>query len=427
MLFLLCCYARCACKKLSPGRLFVNSMTTLKRLTSRSESSGKLLFLSQKATVKMLQRMSFSVKCLHKQAILINRNADILRKVFKRYASNLQAMSVIYREYGDPSKVLKMEPRPISSKLEVDEVLVKMLMSPVNPSDINMIEGSYFLKPPLPAVVGNEGVGEVVDVGTNVSELKVGDWVIPNQAGFGTWRTHAVSKSAALRKISNDIPPLSAATIAVNPCTAYRMLKDFVKLQPGDIVMQNSANSAVGQSVIQIAKAWNIRTVNVVRDRENLAELVEELKAMGADHVVTEEFTRTPAMKEFMKSLGQAPKLALNGVGGKSATELLRHIGQKGVMVTYGGMSRQPVVVPTGVFIFKEVSCIGYWNSQWTIENDKSPARDEMFEDLCDMIRECKLIPPPSEIYSIENYAKAVKSAMSGFQGKKKVLAMGDF
>jgi trans-2-enoyl-CoA reductase len=229
------------------------------------------------------------------------------------------------------------------------------------------------------------------------------------------------------KKISNDIPQLSAATITVNPCTAYRMLKDFGNLKPGDVVIQNSANSAVGQSVIQIAKAWNLRTVNVVRNRDNLEQLAEQLKQLGATHVVTEEFLRKPEMKDLIKSLGAAPKLALNGVGGKSATELLRHIAPKGTMVTYGGMSRQPVIVPTGVFIFKEVTALGFWNSQWNIENDTSPERDIMYEELCNMIRECKLIPPPCEMFPFDNYAEAVESAMKGFEGKKKVISMQEF
>lgn len=360
--------------------------------------------------------------------VLRHGNAVCLsRTIIRRNFTTIDSLSVVYSEYGDPNKVLKTSKSQLSGPLKDNEVLIKMLMAPVNPSDINMIEGTYFLKPPLPAVVGNEGVAEVVEVGRNVDSLISGDWVIPAQAGFGTWRTFATTDVSNLKKIANDIPPLSAATIAVNPCTAYRMLKDFVNLKPKDVVMQNASNSAVGQSVIQIAKSWNLRTVNIVRNRENLNELVEQLKCLGADHVVTEEFSRTPDMKDLIKSLGSSPKLALNGVGGKSATELLRHLGPKGVMVTYGGMSRQPVVVPTGVFIFKEVKAVGYWNSQWNVDNAESPERDKMFTELCDLIRECKLIPPASEMFELENYSAAVKSAMSGFQDKKKILAMQEF
>lgn len=62
----------------------------------------------------------------------------------------------------------------------------RMLASPINPADINQIQGVYPIKPPVPAVGGNEGVAEVLHVGSNVTSVKPGDWIIPSQAGFGT-------------------------------------------------------------------------------------------------------------------------------------------------------------------------------------------------------------------------------------------------
>lgn len=61
----------------------------------------------------------------------------------------------------------------------------------MNPADINTIQGKYPSKPPLPAVPGNEGVGEIVAVGSNVQTLRIGDKVVPNGPNFGTWRTLA--------------------------------------------------------------------------------------------------------------------------------------------------------------------------------------------------------------------------------------------
>lgn len=70
------------------------------------------------------------------------------------------------------------------------------------------------------------------------------------------------------------------------------MLKDFVDLKPGDTVIQNGANSACGQYVIQLCKAWNLSSVNVVRDRPNISELKETLTKLGATHILTEEELR---------------------------------------------------------------------------------------------------------------------------------------
>ena len=308
--------------------------------------------------------------------------------------------------------------------LKDDQVLVKMKLAPINPSDINMVEGTYFIRPPLPAIVGNEGVGEVMEVGKGVKSLRVGDWVNPADSGWGTWRSLAVSSEKDLSKVANDIPELGAATVVVNPCTAYRMLTDYVDLKAGDVVMQNGANSAVGQAVIQLARERKVTTVNIVRNRPDIQDLVQMLKALGADHVITEDFCRSPEMKPFMKSLSSAPRLALNGVGGQSATELLRSLAQGGAMVTYGGMSRKPVTVPTGVLIFKEVRVLGYWNTEWNARNRDSPAKRKMVDEICDLMRQGKFLPPPSDVYEIEQYKDAVVAATEGFKSKKVVLKM---
>ncbi len=61
-----------------------------------------------------------------------------------------------------------------------------MIAAPINPADINMIQGVYPIGPQLPAVGGNEGVGEVLATGSEVKDLAVKDWVLPAKPGFGT-------------------------------------------------------------------------------------------------------------------------------------------------------------------------------------------------------------------------------------------------
>lgn len=145
------------------------------------------------------------------------------------------------------------------------------------PRTLHQIEGVYSIKPPLPAIGGNEGVAVVEAVGPDIAPehaVNVGSWVIPSQAAFGTWRTHAVCAAADVTPIPNEDRAVSvddAATLSVNPCTAYRMLKDFAHggrgVAPGDVVIQNAATSGVGTAVIQIAKAMGVKTINVIRDR----------------------------------------------------------------------------------------------------------------------------------------------------------------
>lgn len=142
---------------------------------------------------------------------------------------------LVYEEFGEPSKVLKkveLKER-IDGRLEGRQVLIAYKASPINPADINTIQGVYAIKPKLPAIGGNEGVAQVIKVGPEVTDLKEGDHVMPTLSASGTWRTYAVMNSTEVMKIDPELDVMSAAQLSVNPCTAYRMLKDYVPLQKG--------------------------------------------------------------------------------------------------------------------------------------------------------------------------------------------------
>lgn len=120
----------------------------------------------------------------------------------------------------------------------------------------------------------------------------------------GTWQTEFKADAQQLMKVPNDIPAAYAATIAVNPCTAYRMLRDFADLKPGDVIMQNGANSMVGQAVIQMAREMGVKTINIVREqRPNIQGVIRTLQGMGGDVVVTDSYVNTPVSARLISSL----------------------------------------------------------------------------------------------------------------------------
>jgi len=337
--------------------------------------------------------------------------------------------SLIYAEHGDPMKVLhRLDSPAIPSQLKDNEVLIRMLASPINPADINMIQGIYRLLPKLPAVGGNEGVGEVMQVGKAVTELQTGDWVVPAAAGWGTWRMVAACPSTDVMKIPNDISVVSAATLLVNPPTAYRMLVDFVKLSPGDYVIQNGANSGVGQAVIQIAAQMSLHTINVIRSgRPDHDQLVEHLKGLGATYVVTDEYLKSKEMTDLVKSLPSgAPRLALNCVGGHSFIDLIKHVAFRGVAVTYGGMAKQPLSVPVGALIFNDIRLCGFWNSRWNSENRSSDAANSMWIYLINLLRSGQLREPLHRLVPMEEFTKAIARSMEPFVSEKQILILNE-
>ncbi|XP_044758881.1 enoyl-[acyl-carrier-protein] reductase, mitochondrial [Coccinella septempunctata] len=343
-----------------------------------------------------------------------------------RLMSGFSGHKLVYSEFGEPIKVIHKE-ECITEAPKNNDVVVKMIAAPINPADINTIQGKYPVKPKFPAVAGNEGVGEIVSIGPNVTELKVGDRVIPLQSGLGTWRTHMSLSKEDVLKIPKELGIIEAATLTVNPCTAYRMLKDFESLKPGDTIIQNGANSACGQNVIQICRAWGVRTVNIVRNRQNLTELSDYLKNLGATHVLTEEELRTTSIFKKSGDLSK-PKLALNCVGGQNALEMLRHLDNNGSMVTYGGMSREPVIIPTSALIFKNLKIKGFWMTRWSKDNASSIDRFEMFEELISMMTNNELRGPSHKMVDFDNFKEAIMNTMTvkGMIGKKYILSFSN-
>ncbi|XP_020224408.1 enoyl-[acyl-carrier-protein] reductase, mitochondrial isoform X3 [Cajanus cajan] len=207
--------------------------------------------------------------------------------------------AIVYEAHGAPDAVAKLVEIP-AVEVKENEVCVKMLAAPINPSDINRIQGVYPVRPEPPAVGGYEGVGEVHSVGSSVSSLSPGDWVIPSPPSFGTWQTYIVKDENVWHKIDKGVPMEYAATITVNPLTALLMLEHCITLNSGDAIVQNGATSMVGQCVIQLAKSRGIHSVNIIRDRPGVDEVKERLKDMGADKVFTENELEVKNIKSLL-------------------------------------------------------------------------------------------------------------------------------
>lgn len=285
-------------------------------------------------------------------------------------------------------------------------------------NDLFVSTGKYGESPKLPFIPGNEAIAEVLECGKNVKNFQVGDRVIPIGGLVGTWRTHALFPNQDVLKVPSNVDNVNAATITVNPATAYRMLRDFVALSPGDTVIQNGANSAVGQAVIQLCKVWNLQSVNVVRDRPNIGKLKNKLKSLGATEVLTEEEVRTTTL--FKSKTLPAPKLAFNCVGGKSATNVMRHLAENGVLVTYGAMSREPLTIPNSALIFKDIAFRGFWISKWSKEHTLEE-RQQMYNEIFALMGKGQFEPPAHRLISLDEYKEALiqLADVKGMVGEK--------
>jgi trans-2-enoyl-CoA reductase len=318
--------------------------------------------------------------------------------------------AAVYETHGNPADVLHVESQPWPTP-SAGEVIVKMRAAPINPADLNQIEGKYPVRAELPATPGFEGAGIVAEVGPNVTNVAVEALVIlPHNVG--TWRDAVAVKADELVVVPAGIEPVQAAMLKINPMTAWRLLHDYVDLARGDWLIQNAANSAAGRAVIQIAHELGYKTVNVVRR----SELIGELRAEGGDVVlVNSENLR----HEVEEAIGGPPiRLGLNAVGGESALRLANCLAPGSTLVTYGAMSLQPLKIPNGLLIFKDLRFRGIWINKW-YDNATPAQRMEAFQRLFEMAKRGLLQTKVEKAYPLSEAKAAVAHAARGQRSGK--------
>jgi NADPH:quinone reductase-like Zn-dependent oxidoreductase len=312
----------------------------------------------------------------------------------------MQQTAIRHHHFGKPLEVLQLEqidqPEP-----QAGEVRVRLEAATINPSDYGMIGGSYGRLRELPAVAGREGVGVVESLGEGVSGVELGARVrFPGEAG--AWQTFACAAASDLLFVPPEVPVEQAAISFINPPTAYCLLQKIVDLQAGDWIVQNAGNSAVGLSVIQIAKAFGYKTISQVR-RE---ELVEPLQAMGADHVVLEGSDWAKQAGDL--TAGAPVKLALNSIGGESAIDQIKALGDGGTQVTFGGMVGDKVRFPTRFLIFNDVRLVGFWWDQYA-RREGAEGIQAVMDEVYAMMADGRLKLPIEQSYSFSEYKAAIE------------------
>ena len=304
--------------------------------------------------------------------------------------------------FGNPVEVVKTVDIPDVAAPAAGEVVIALEASPINRYDLFMIASGYGYRPRLPAIMGTEGAGRVVAVGSGVKHLKEGDrTLVPFR--HPAWAERIKTDAPWLRPLPpGDVKQF--AMMGVNPPTAYLLLTGIMKVPPGSWVIQNAGNSGVGRATIAIAKSLGLRTVNVVR----CDEVVAELKALGGDVIVVDG---PDLAKRVAMDTENAPiALALEGVDDTSSINLMSCLSEGSVLVSYGGMSRKPMVVHPGALIFKSQRIRGFWLWHW-YRSAPPDAITAMFAHLAPLIAAGTISIPIAATYGFEQARDAITTA----------------
>jgi NADPH:quinone reductase-like Zn-dependent oxidoreductase len=318
--------------------------------------------------------------------------------------------------YGPPEQVAHCVDVPDVGAPRPGEVVFDVLAFPINPADVSFCRGSYRLRPPLPATPGAEGVGRLAAVGAGVAQLKPGDLVINMQRENWAQRRRVKAEDAV--PIPAGLDPAQAAMLRINPPTALLLLEDHVALKPGDWVIQNVANSAVGRHVIVLAKARGVHTVNVVRRDDVIAVL----RDLGADVVL--EDGRDLAWRARTATGGAPIRLGIDAVSGEACRRIADCVADGGVVVSYGSMSGQDPAVSRAA-LTRGVTLTGFGLSYGLDKRTNAQVR-ELYADLAAKMRDGVLKAPVDALYPIDEIRAAlIRAQQGGRHGKVLVLPNG--
>ena len=337
--------------------------------------------------------------------------------------------AVQFDTYGEPAEVLAVVERPVPEPGK-GEVRVRVLASPINPSDLLYVRGFYSgVEPHFPAPVGFEGVGIVDALGPEANGVVVGQRVSAANSQGGNWAEYAVVPAASLLPAPDGIADEQVASFVINPASAILMVRHVLAVPRGEWLLQSAAGSELGRMIIRLARRDGIRTVNVVRRRESVAEL----EALGADVVVVS--TEGPIDEQVHDIVGrEGVKYAIDPVVGQTGTEMFKALHEDGKMLVYGSLTGEPIRMgddPRDILSGRRILEV-FWLGYWLPRLDEAgfyppgtPARLQLAQEIEALMRGDILVTSSGQMYSLDEIGVAVAQAESVGRNGKVLLSPG--
>lgn len=264
---------------------------------------------------------------------------------------------LIFDRTGTPQEVLYLKESEMP-QAKAHEVLIRVTVRNINPSDIMFVRGMYGITPKLPSSAGFEACG-VVEEGDEAGKVPAGTRVM--FTAIGTWKEYVCVPAALVIPVPAQMPDEVACQAFVNPMTAYGMIEDS-GLEAGQWLMLTAGASAFGKFAIQMAKAKGIRVAATVRHEAQKALLLD----LGAELVIntaTEKLVKVVFEKTVV-----GIDVVFDAVGGELGGKALSCLKQKGRMMVFGALSLENLSINSGLLIFKNLRIDGFWLSTWIEE-----------------------------------------------------------
>jgi NADPH:quinone reductase-like Zn-dependent oxidoreductase len=302
-------------------------------------------------------------------------------------------------------------PRPKGS-----QVLIKVSAAPCNPSDIAFMRGGYNIQKPVPAVMGFECTGTIVETGDDLNARQMkGKRVSCFSQGTenGTWAEYFLTDYKNCVTVRDELDDEQAAAFCINPFTAYALFGMAINKKAGAII-QNGASGQVGIFIRTLAKRKKIPVINLVRKEEH----IKELSAAGEKYVLN---LGNPECEAGLRKLAleNHATIAFDAVAGDTSGMILSAMPPGSELIVYGGLSGKPVgmILPLDI-IFKAKIIRGFNLGDWkaAVGEDYFQKVSEELQDL--MIRRI-LLTRIQGVFSLEEIQLAMEQYIRNMSSGK--------
>ena len=327
--------------------------------------------------------------------------------------------AIRFETFGEPSEVLRPVEVPVPEP-GPGQVRVKMIASPINPSDLLTVQGRYGVLPDLPFIPGYEGVGVVDKAGPGlIGQYLVGRRVaVLSQAG-ASWAEYVTIPAIRAIPVSKDLPDAQVASFFVNPATVLAMARHVLRVPKGAWLLQSAAGSTLGRMMIRLGQHDGFRTINIVRRREATAEL----KDLGADAVIC---PLDGPIDEQVRAIvgGEGVGHAVDPVGGDTGTGVFNALATGGRMLVYGTLEEAPLRVDPRKMISGKRTVEGFYLGHWAAQRSKIKML-LLFREIASLIRQGVLATELGREYPLDSIVEAVQDAQSAGRHGKVLLRIG--
>ncbi|PLX01865.1 MAG: hypothetical protein C0594_12540 [Marinilabiliales bacterium] len=291
-------------------------------------------------------------------------------------------------------------------KISDEEVLVKIAAAPCNPSDIAFMQGKYNVVKKLPALMGFEGSGVVVDAGNNtVAKSMMGKRVacFTQSQTSGTWTEFAKIHYKNCIPARDAIDDEQASTLYINPITAIGLI-EYAKQKKAKAIVQNAAGGQLASFIRMLAKKEDITVVNIVRKPEQQQKIIDQDNSIvlcSATDNFEEELVETIKAEKV--------DLCFDAVGGEEAAQLFNALEPNSDLLIYGGLSNKDIAgLNTMDIIFKNKKILGFNALDWIGQKNESDFL-ELTNKIQSLFEEKFIQTSISGIYSFDEVVKGLK------------------